>query len=79
MGLWGELLLSNDCTIDSDCTGDVVIEDSVVQRSGIGLDAQIKDSVMPKTDTSVNSCPACEMELPDSAKFCLECGENLIK
>ncbi|MCK5661362.1 MAG: zinc-ribbon domain-containing protein, partial [Methanosarcinales archaeon] len=67
------------CDINGNCTGDVVIEDSSVQRSGIGLDAQIKDNGMPKNNSSVNSCPACEMELPDGAKFCLDCGENLIK
>ena len=56
-----------------------MIEDSIVQRTGTGFDTQIEDSVMPKNDVSKNSCPACDMELPDGAKFCLKCGENLIK
>ena len=67
------------CDINGNCTGDVVIEDSVVQRSEIAFDAQIKDSVMAQNNVCTNSCPACEMELPDGAKFCLECGANLIK
>ena len=57
------------CDTNGKCTGDVVIEDSIVQRSN-GFD-------MTKKNHIANSCPTCEMELPDGAKFCLECGEKI--
>lgn len=38
------------CDIDGKCTGDVVIENSLVQRSNIGFDTEVKDSMVTHTD-----------------------------
>ena len=66
------------CDIDGNCSGDVVIEDSLVTRSEIGFDAEVKDSLVQKTNVGGNSCPACGEVLAEGAKFCMECGGKLI-
>ena len=66
------------CDINRNCTGGVVIEDSIVKRSAIGLDVEVNDSVMQRNDIDVSSCPMCGKAMADSAKFCMECGEGLI-
>lgn len=65
------------CNIDGKCTGDVIIEDSIVQRSDIGLNAEVNDSFIQKTDVGGSSCPVCGRVVPDGAKFCNECGGKL--
>ena len=65
------------CDIDGNCSGDVVIEDSLVTRSEIGLDAEVKDNVVQRGDVDGRSCPACGEVVPDGAKFCMECGVKL--
>jgi len=65
------------CDIDGKCTGDVVVEDSIVRRSDIGLNAKDNDSYIQKTDVSGSSCPVCGGAVPDGAKFCNECGGKL--
>ncbi|MCD4780806.1 MAG: PH domain-containing protein [Candidatus Omnitrophica bacterium] len=69
--------LLNYCDIDGKCTGDVIVEDSIVQRSDIGLNAEVNDSFIQKTDVGDNSCPECGGAVPDGAKFCNECGGKL--
>ena len=53
------------CDINGNCSGDVVIEDSLVTRSEIGL------------DVGGDFCPACGEVVQDGVKFCNECGERL--
>ncbi len=65
------------CDIDGNCSGDVVIEDSLVQRSSVGLDAEVKDSVVQRTDIGGEFCTACGGVVPDGAKFCMECGGKI--
>lgn len=65
------------CDIDGKCTGDVIVEDSLVQRSDIGLNAKANDRFIQKTDVSGSSCPVCGGAVPDGAKFCNECGGKL--
>ena len=65
------------CDIDGKCTGDVIVEDSIVQRSDIGLNAEVNDSYIQKTDVGGSSCPVCGGAVPDGAKFCNECGGKL--
>ena len=47
------------CDIDGKCTEDVIVEDSIVQRSDIGLNAKTNDSFIQKTDVGGSSCPIC--------------------
>ncbi|MBN2489179.1 MAG: PH domain-containing protein [Methanosarcinaceae archaeon] len=65
------------CDIDGNCSGDVVIEDSLVMRSNISSDAEVKDSVVQKTNVGNIFCTACGEAVPAGAKFCMECGERL--
>ncbi|MCD4810708.1 MAG: PH domain-containing protein [Methanosarcinales archaeon] len=65
------------CDIDGKCIGDVVVEDSIMRRSDIGLNAKDNDSYIQKTDVSGSSCPVCSGAVPDGAKFCNECGGKL--
>ncbi|MGM0771560.1 MAG: zinc-ribbon domain-containing protein, partial [Halobacteriota archaeon] len=41
------------------------ISDSLIQRSNIGSEAEIR------------KCPNCGKQVKDNAKFCEECGERL--
>ena len=65
------------CDIDGKCTGDVIVEDSIVQRSDIGLNDEVNDSFIQKTYVGGSSCPVCGGAVPDGAKFCNECGGEL--
>jgi len=65
------------CDIDGKCTGDVIVEDSLVQRSDIGLNAKVNDSLIQKTDVGGSSCSVCGGAVLDGAKFCNECGGKL--
>ena len=65
------------CDIDGKCTGDIIVEDSIVQRSDIGLNAEVNDSFIQKTGVGGSSCPVCGGAVPDGAKFCNECGGKL--
>lgn len=69
--------LLSHCDINGNCSGDVVIEDSLVQRSSVGLDAEINDSGVQRADVGGGFCTACGESLPGGAKFCMECGEKL--
>ncbi|WP_340818530.1 zinc ribbon domain-containing protein [Methanolobus sp. WCC4] len=53
--------LLNSCDISGNCSGDVVIEDSVIQR----------------TEFKANFCPSCGTKLADGANFCSECGTKI--
>ena len=65
------------CDIDGKCMGDVIVEDSIVRRSDIGLNAEVNDSFIQKTDIGGSSCPVCGGAVADGAKFCNECGGKL--
>lgn len=65
------------CDIDGKCTGDVIVEDSIVQRSDIGLNAKTNDSFMQNTVVGSISCPVCGGAVLDGAKFCNKCGGKL--
>ncbi|SFM23653.1 zinc-ribbon domain-containing protein [Methanolobus profundi] len=54
--------LLNSCDISGNCAGDVVIEDSVIQR----------------TEFKANFCPSCGTKLADDANFCSDCGTKII-
>ena len=51
------------CDLDGKCTGDVVVQDSVIQRSQIGVEK--------------NKCLNCGNEVQTGDKFCRECGVKL--
>ena len=53
--------LLNSCDFSGNCSGDVVIEDSVIQR----------------TEFKANFCPSCGTKLADGGKFCSECGTKI--
>ena len=72
------------CDINGICDGNVVIEDSWVQRSNIASNAnnistQIKDSIVVRSTISAGTkkCPNCGVEVEGKQKFCLECGAKL--
>lgn len=64
--------LLSSCDMEGNCTGDIVIEDSVVLRSTVG-----KEAPLSKTKESV-SCHSCGTEISPRSKFCHSCGEKLI-
>ena len=72
------------CDINEICEGNVVIEDSWVQRSNIASNANnvsihIKDSNVERSTIGAGTkkCPDCGIEVEDEQKFCLKCGEKL--
>jgi hypothetical protein len=64
--------LLNSCDIEGNCTGNVVIENSVVQRSTIGKQTPTSKS------QEILSCQTCGAELFPNSKFCHICGEKII-
>ncbi|MDG6243699.1 MAG: hypothetical protein QCH31_04805 [Methanolobus sp.] len=54
--------LLNSCDLHGNCTGDVIIEDSVVQN----------------TDMGVNFCTSCGSKASKGANYCIECGTRII-
>ncbi|MCK5723832.1 MAG: zinc ribbon domain-containing protein, partial [Gammaproteobacteria bacterium] len=72
------------CDINEICEGNVVIEDSWVQRSNIASNANnvsihIKDSNVERSTigAGMKKCPDCGIEVEDEQKFCLKCGAKL--
>jgi len=69
------------CDINGICDGNVVIEDSWVQRSNIvsnanNISTQIKDSIVQRSNigAGVRKCTDCGREVEANEKFCFECG-----
>ncbi len=73
--------LLDACDIDGICSGNVVIEDSFVQRSNIGnnADTQIKNSFVQHSNigTGARKCPNCDRDVEANEKYCHECGTKL--
>ncbi len=55
--------LLNSCGLNGNCTDDVVVEDSVIQKS----------------EFMANYCPSCGSKIVQGANFCSECGTKTIQ
>lgn len=65
------------CDIDGKCTEDIIVENSLVQRSDIVLNTEVNNNYKKRTDFIGKSCPVCGGKIPEGAKFCMGCGEKI--
>ncbi|MEA2014304.1 MAG: zinc ribbon domain-containing protein, partial [Thermodesulfobacteriota bacterium] len=69
--------LLSSCNLNGNCEGDVVVDSSLLQRSDIEIDTEVKGIVQQRNNADGNLCFACGADVPDGAKFCMKCGEEL--
>ena len=78
--------LLNFCDMNDVCRGDIIIEDSVIQRSKIGgigdgtgaTSVDIRDSIVQRSEIdSTRRCQNCGEEVQTDDEFCTECGTRL--
>jgi len=69
--------LLSSCDINGNCTGDVVIEDNLVQHSNVGFNVESKNSAIQKDGIDKIFCVECGAQLHKDMKFCFACGQKV--
>lgn len=63
--------LLNSCDMEGNCTDNVVIEDSIFQRSTVGKQTPLSNV------GEVYICRVCDTKLSSGSNFCHSCGEQI--